>query len=146
MNPDCSIPVETRLLREINFGIRENLPSHLSAAEARARLASTREIDADSIVDCAESPAEIEKRGEALMKELGLHLQKIHASGRRQSPRKILCVSHGGFIRNVVNKFCRTDIFSLKNCSISVLEICWDSDIDIVAVSPVVLDSVEHLE
>jgi broad specificity phosphatase PhoE len=139
-------PIETTLLREINFGIRENFPSYVSASEARVLIAAKTDTPAESIVDIAESDEEIQNRSSTLLTELGIHLQKSEQQQTDDRVPKFLCVSHGGFIRNLINYHCKTDINSLRNCSISVIEISWDAEIGCISkVIPVKLHDVEHL-
>ena len=130
------------LLREINFGIRENLPSHFTTADARAYLVSQKGVEEDSIVDTAETAADILDRQRELFKALATHLPAAPV----ERHVKFLCVSHGGFIRNLVNHHCNQSLTTIKNCSVTVIEFSWDANACLTGAVPVRINDTSHLE
>lgn len=117
-------PQESTLLREINFGIRENLPSHMTAEEARDIIASKSGIDKELIVDVAETTAEVQARQCELFRTLETDLNRLpNESGRIFN---VLCVTHGGFIKSLMNHHCNLELTSIRNCSINMIELVWN--------------------
>ena len=138
-------PIETTLLREINFGIRENLPSGVTAEEAKDIIAAKTGAPRDGIVDHAESADAVIVRQRDLFNLFKAQLSEIPDSRNRLI--KVLCVSHGGFIKSIMNHHLSLELTSLGNCSINVVEVLWndnaDSSFDINAVR---VHDIAHLD
>ncbi len=132
--------VKTPLLREICFGLRENLPRGTSVQEAKQRHAIRTGTNIDSIEDFAEKPESIYRRHEEF---LGLITQYLSSSSSASAPllaskdtteearlSNILCVSHGGFLKSFLQKYCVPSCDSIANCSVSIVDIEWLSGIE----------------
>jgi broad specificity phosphatase PhoE len=159
-------------LREVNFGVKEMLPRD-TTFEAAVEIVAKREgIRREDVVDNTETSAELKIRQhrfltETLYPELKSICSKADSSktaaptdveskldgilGRESSNPKILCVSHGGFIRRFLSNYCDLDyvlspendnypgasilssvfgirsqkLIRLSNCSISVVTVEW---------------------
>lgn len=137
---------ESQLLREINFGIRENLPSHVTSDEAKDIVAAKLGVHRDSVVDHAESSEQIISRQTEFFKSLGSRLSAIPSDECKIF--KVLCVSHGGFIRHILNHHCNLGLHSIGNCSINIIELIWDDPADTTAVSiyPIQIEGMSHLD
>ena len=161
---------EDILLREMNFGVKEMLPRD-TEFEAAIQIVAMREgIRCEDVVDSAETNSEVKIRqhkfiSETIFSELvsqGFPGNSIDVSApptststnnqpvvlRPQENPKILCVSHGGFIRRFLTNFCDVEytasadfpgstilssVFGVKdiklvrlsNCSISKVTVEW---------------------
>ena len=82
------------------------------------------------------------ERFDAFLKEIAVLLPRLNVNGQIQ---KILCVSHGGFIRNFINHYCREKLSTIRNCSISVIEVCWSLEGDFLSASAISLHHTDHL-
>ena len=162
-------------LREVNFGVKEMLPRE-TTFEAAVEIVALREgIRREDVVDLTETSSELKIRQhrfltETLYPELKSICNEAASSttavptsdptlkgeldgiiGRESSNPKILCVSHGGFIRRFLSNYCDLDyvlspendnypgasilssvfgirsskLIRLSNCSISVVTVEW---------------------
>ena len=167
--------VEDPLLREVNFGVKEMLPRDTTFEAAVEAVAIREGIRREDVVDNAETNAELQNRqhrflSETVFKELKTLTESkvgnsdtagnventddaadiFFDSGSKNVP-KILCVSHGGFIRRFLSNFCdltyvpnpdseaypgssilssvfgikATKLIRLSNCSVSIVTIEW---------------------
>jgi broad specificity phosphatase PhoE len=127
--------VQSRLLRECNFGVREGLPRPTTAAEARKIKAKMLNIEENEVVDTTESNHSIKARQQAFLKFL-FHDLKETVQGRShcEDPvQGITCavVSHGGFIRLLLKNFCQlVTVQKIGNCATTILSISWLDDSD----------------
>lgn len=150
------------LLREMNFGVKEMLPRDTDF-EAAIQIVALREgIRCEDVVDSAETNAEVKNRqhkflSETIFSELvaqgfpgnsfDAKEEQLVQPSQKENP-KVLCVSHGGFIRRFLTNFCDLEyttsadypgstilssVFGLKdvklirlsNCSISKVTVEW---------------------
>lgn len=139
------ITQELVALREVNFGIRENLPVDMTSEEARQVTALQKGVPPESIEDCAESEVDISRRQMELLRTIGEHVQRLPTEVP-DSPPKVLCVSHGRFIRSLIADQCKVEVPKLKNGSISIIEVAWDDQIDVVTVFPVQIHEFSHVD
>jgi len=132
-----------KMIREISYGVREGLSRSISVAEARSIVAEKLGIAVDAVVDTAESMDQVHARQ-------GLFLQKLREEFAEHDgrTRKILCVSHGGFIKRFLATYCNKSLEKIHNCSISVVNVTWgDKDGPIVCSAEYdsELNSVAHI-
>ena len=129
------------VVREVNFGIREGLPKGITVEEARCLWSKKHGVAVETVSDPAESEAEVLMRQRAFLGVLRSaavsarpgsgslpQQQEQEQQEERQhlQPVKVLCVSHGGFIRRFLSNF--TDavpVDSIPNCSITTLRIAY---------------------
>ncbi len=140
--------IQTHLLREISFGVRENFPRGTSAKEARRIVAKQKGIPVEDVADAVEQEADVHRRQLTF-----LELLREHVRGRSRPGNQsiVLCVSHGGFLRSFLYKVFGAPSSSIANCSISRVEIRWDEmHRDSVEFKPqftmLCINSIEHLE
>jgi len=121
MNRDVDSIITTDLLREISFGVREALPRGTSIEEAKQIISKRDKVAVETIIDTAESNESSNKR--ALQ-----FLNLIANDADTPSVSTILVLSHGAFLRNLVNKFVElpNKIEKLSNCSITHLQMHID--------------------
>lgn len=123
---------QSHLLREINFGVREGLSRTLNKEQARYEVAKRLNIDPAAVVDTTECNEAVRQRQVeflAHLKEQCAELcnSKSDSSEEGAKVPKVLCVSHGGFIKEFLKSFCPTVPTPNKigNCSVSVIHIEW---------------------
>ena len=136
---------QTPLIREKNFGVKENLPKDINISEATKIVAQKLGIDESEVIDTAESPAQIFLRQKKFLSILSESLRFEIESGLNLNENKftehnILCVTHGHFIQcflnNLQNKFDFYNLGELKsqkiekvpkfeNCSVSLFHLKW---------------------
>jgi broad specificity phosphatase PhoE len=119
------------LLREMSFGVRERLPREITVEEAIKIVAARDGIPIEDVIDTAETVEVLKQRqvkflSEILHPELVQHNLGIKADNEPLD--KILCVSHGGFIRRFLDNFCDKKYNSVGNCSITRVIIEWPSE------------------
>lgn len=121
------------LLREMNFGVKEKLPGHISVEEATQIVALQKGIPFDAVVNDAETYDDVKERQHifitrVLYQEL-LLLQNVERNSHEKTSSnilcketlyaldsdvkpiytakngypKILCVTHGGFIKEFLS-------------------------------------------
>jgi len=113
------------LLREISFGIREKLPRGTSVSAAKEIVAKSKGIPPQDIVDTAESSAQLSQRQMDFVGALFKDVEKITT----KDVVKVLCVSHGAFIRNFVVSNCPgIECPKIDNCSITVIRLTKSGD------------------
>jgi broad specificity phosphatase PhoE len=132
-NGNLKLRIES-LLREMNFGVKERLPRHVTVEEATEIVASQKGIPYDDVINDAETYDDVKERQHiflttVLYQEL-LSLQNKEGDSRKIKSSddslkemsstinsdlksmltaqceypKILCVTHGGFIRQFLSK------------------------------------------
>lgn len=125
----CHTPVgivPTILVRELNFGVREQLPRGTTMDEARAIVAKATGVDVSAVLDNAETFEEVTERQrkfiDLVFQDIESNAELIKASNSGII-HKILVLSHGGYIRSFLRSFCDKDhlgsIDKIKNCSVS---------------------------
>jgi broad specificity phosphatase PhoE len=135
------------LLREMAFGVREMLPRATTIQEAIKIVALRENISIGDVVDTSETLQQLTERQVKFLSEIlhpffntdNLSSSSVTNSGKSaiskntiytaegERPR-VLCVSHGGFIRKFLSSFCSSRLDSIGNCSISVVTVEWSSD------------------
>ena len=122
--------VKTPLLREICFGLRENLSRGTSLQDAKRHHAIRTGVSVDVIEDFAEKPEMTYQRQQEFLDFIAQYFSTPSTSvappheGER-SGLNILCISHGGFLKSFLQKYCVPSCDSIANCSVSVVEIEW---------------------
>lgn len=125
-------PIFRSSMREMTFGVKEGLHRSTSVEEAISIKAKTLGIPEDEVVDTAEKAHELKDRQRVFIKEL---LADCNGDESFQSGSSLLCVSHGGFIRQFIKNFCnKRDMEKIGNCSASVIIIRWDSEGEFVCI------------
>ena len=121
MNVDVTSIIMTDLLRELNFGVREALPRGLSVDEAKQIISKRDNLAIETIIDSSESNKSASKR---VVRFLDLVANDTDGA----SVKKILVLSHGAFLRNLLNKFVElpNKVEKLANCSITHLQLQID--------------------
>jgi broad specificity phosphatase PhoE len=125
-NNDKTI-VQSTLLRELSFGLREGLSRHLSVAEVRTLRAKELKVKEKYLVDTAETQESAKSRQHLFLKQLFDDL-KHHASN--DSPVPVACVSHGGFIKVFLRSYCNHASDKIKNCAVSIITITWADEMN----------------
>jgi broad specificity phosphatase PhoE len=132
------------LLREMAFGVREMLPRATTLQEAMKIVASRENICIDDVIDTSENLEQLTERQVKFLSEI-LHpflisdntsstslpssaISKNNIYTAEGERPRVLCVSHGGFIRRFLSSFCSSRLDSIGNCSISVVTVEWSSD------------------
>lgn len=122
INPYNNHIITSPLLKEISFGIRENLPKGTSVKEAKEIIAQKTNQSITNIQDNCETIASVIKRQEEFLNEMFSNLEmkyKNELIDMNHIP-KVLVVSHGGFIRTFLRHFGQMDsIDKIHNCSLS---------------------------
>jgi len=147
------------LLRELNFGVRENLPRSMSKKQAKVEVAKRMNIDVSDVVDISESVKDVYVRQVAFLTSLGHQLNNIDHSKSSSSccstssdkmesstvidrmnniipidgsMTKVLCVAHGGYIKRFLRNFCKniTVPDKIQNCAVSIITIDWSDRSD----------------
>jgi broad specificity phosphatase PhoE len=139
-------------LRELNFGVREALPRSYTRDQAIIEVAKMMNIDVSDVVDTAESLEGVYIRQVAFLTSLGHQLNNIDhssiSSDKMESSigidrmtniipidgliTKVLCVAHGGYIKNFLRNFCKNIIVpdKIQNCAVSIITIDWPDRFD----------------
>eukprot|EP01038_Epipyxis_sp_PR26KG_P011196 gene11196-15016_t len=116
--------VQTKLLRELNFGVREGLPRGTTVCDAKAIVASNLNLPVDEIVDNAEKPEEVFERQRQFLNYLH---SVCHQDLSNIKDFNILAVSHGGYIRSFIRNFTQNEkVIKIDNCSVTIMEIKWN--------------------
>jgi broad specificity phosphatase PhoE len=121
------------VLREVNFGVREGLQKDISVEEAKRIRSEEKGVSLESVTDSCESEAEVMTRQRAFLDELRALIQAPQAHlGTNIAPMKVLCVTHGGFIRRFLANFTNNlnKIDSVANCSITIVHVSYSQDSD----------------
>lgn len=128
------------LLREISYGVREGLPRSMGVEEARTIVAQKRGVDVSEVVDNAETGDEVYARQLQFLQQL----KEVLASFLPGRVCKVLCVSHGGFIKRFLQSFAGSlGVEKIHNCAISVIQVCWREDDEQTPI--ITMDSESHL-
>jgi broad specificity phosphatase PhoE len=139
-----TIAEQTELLRELNFGVREGLPRGTSVAAAKQIIAKRLKIPVSEVVDNTETLCDVHKRQILFMQYIRKDIHdeitgtatnvNITNEGQEPSsyseieqlPVKILCISHGGFIKAFIKSFCAIEVpEKIQNCSVSRIRVVW---------------------
>ena len=116
----------TRKIREMGFGVKEGLPRGTSVEEAILIKAKALDIPVEEVVDNAEKPNELKERQAEFIRQLYIDCKNDQSF---ISGSSLLCVSHGGYIRQFIKNFCnKPDMEKIGNCSASVIIIQWNSE------------------
>lgn len=133
-------PVLSEWLREIHFGVREGLSRSLSPAEALVQYAQAKNLPVDEVVDTAESLDSVRARQHNFVVQLlrdsakkidhhhhhHHHNNKPPHSDSSSSSRKVLCVTHGGYIKQFLKNFCPGSVEQkIGNCALTVVSVEW---------------------
>lgn len=120
---------QSKLLREINFGVREGLSRALNKQQAREEVARRLNINVADVVDTSECNKTVNKRQAEFLSHLQQHCAELclGTDSDDASNAKVLCVSHGGFIKEFLKTYCPTVVTPAKigNCSVSIINIEW---------------------
>lgn len=117
----------TPIIREVNFGIREGLQKDVSVEEARRQLSAKSGVAEDSIIDHGESEDQVRER----QKDFLIQLRDVCASlPATEGPIKVLCMTHGGFIRRFLNNFSEVVVDAVPNCSITTIHLTYSADMN----------------
>ena len=136
------------LLRELNFGVREQLHRNLPYEEALRRYAERMNIPVDEVLDQAESLEDILQRQQTFLVDV-LH-PEVKAVAAVPAT-KVLCVCHGGFIKRFLKKWCGVEARDgISNCSVNKVLIEWQSDADghsfKCRIDPADINDVRHIQ
>jgi len=129
---------QTNLLRELNFGVRESLSRSITKKQAMIEVAKRMNIAVSEVIDIAESYNEVTARQIAFITGLGHKFNIDHSSSSRSSMStdgsitKVLCIAHGGYIKNFLRNFCKTIIVpdKIQNCGVNIITIEWPDQSD----------------
>ena len=139
------IPQPVALLREISYGVREGLPRSMGVEEARAIVSRERGVDVSEVVDNAETSEDVYSRQQEFLKQL----REVVAPFLPGGACKVLCVSHGGFIKRFLHSFASCgSIEKIHNCAISAVKVYWreGGGLDDEEPTPIItVDSDSHL-
>lgn len=116
----------TSIVREVHFGIREGLHKDLTVEDAKRILCEQTGKSEDSIVDSAESEEQVFARQIEFINQLRSRLSDL--VNITEEPVKVLCVSHGGFIRRFLSNFSKEKVEAIPNCSITNLHLTYAQD------------------
>ena len=136
-NDNDSIRLKTvSLIRELYFGVKENMPKNCSWEQAAERVAQKRGISIEEALQDNEEPFEsLFKRTQEFLdlckEDVMKSLKDSANSADLRIEQNILCVSHSGFISNFLRTLSHYGIlnreFSLqnkvKNCSCSCIRL-----------------------
>lgn len=116
--------IQTPFLREISFGVRDGLPRSLTYQEATEEYARINGMSVGDVVDPAETEEETLNRQNQLIRMFFKNhpLENLESS---EEPKlfRILCVSHGSFIRRFIANFLGKSFRGLLNCSVNIITI-----------------------
>ena len=113
--------MRTALLREISFGVREELPRGTTVYDAKLLVAERQQIPVSEVIDTAETKEQVHRRQVDFIKQL-----QHHCMNSNHIPT-ILCVSHGAFIRQFLTTFCPMlpVVSKIGNCSVTIVTVSW---------------------
>lgn len=134
----------TNLLREMHFGVRDDLPRGTSVRKAKEIIAKRDNVDVSTVIDTAETNDEVTLRQEQLLFQIISSLESDDAT--IDIPR-VLLVSHGGFIRYFLKDRCNfTNIDGIRNCSVTrvLLEKSPTNSNFLCTVNPEEVNRVDH--
>ena len=112
---------QTVLAREVSFGVKEGLPKDTSLGEAMKIFAEKNNVDISKVVNSAETYEDVRVRQMQLIEFIRDGLSPLHRASHDEV--KILCVTHGAFIRNFFSNFTNEKVSSISNCGISVVAV-----------------------
>lgn len=127
--------VPTQLVREVSYGIFEDLPIALKLDEIKAIRAEQRGVSIDAIEDDRESPDSVLQRQLAFLQLVvdDLNAEQIVWDA---GDINVLCLSHGGFIKRFLNQVCNIHLEEkIENCSTSVITVSKAEDGSFVCVA-----------
>ena len=122
--------VYTKKLRELNFGVREALPRGTTVKQAKEILAKRANASIHDVIDTAERPEDVFRRQADFLQTLREDFSFIDCDSSK--PTKVLCMTHGGFIKSLLRGHCKVQTpDKIKNCAVSIVSMQWNkSDID----------------
>jgi broad specificity phosphatase PhoE len=91
---------------------------------AQIKLAMAAEGSAASAPH--ERPEQVAARQAAMLAEWATLIATLDSPPADHSRHRVLCISHGGFLKLFYSHFLGQKIPSFPNCSISILRITWD--------------------
>ena len=113
----------------------------MSKKQAKVEVAKRTNIDVRDVVDISESMKDVYVRQVAFLTSLGHRLNNIDNKMESNigidrmnsiipidgSMTKVLCVAHGGYIKNFLRNFCKniTVPDKIQNCAVSIITIDW---------------------
>ena len=133
--------IQSSLIREKNFGVRENLDKDLSVEEARKVVAEQRGVPLEQVVDNAETAASVFKRQQDFFNTVRRDVfAPIGTEAVSPIQKNILCVSHGGFIYSLIQNLPKLGLTSsqykltkkIDNCSITLIKLEFQSLEDLI--------------
>jgi broad specificity phosphatase PhoE len=152
------------LLREINFGVLESLPRGTSVEEGIRVRAERLGLRLEEVRDHREAPHEVEQRHGRLLEFIAA--RALQATGTSSThphnmttdnstatgpsvpaPRhvKVLCVSHGGFIRSFITRRVGVPCESVPNCSFTEVEVTVGAGGDVLSLRLHRLNDAAHI-
>lgn len=135
-----NIIIQSNVLREISFGIREELHVDTTMDEARRIVAAKQGIAPEDVDDLAETDDSLLQRHRGL-------LELIRSTYTRPQ-QHVLCVTHGGFIRSLLrNLIPGTQDQKIENCGLTVVRAQWDNNGELQTLSllPTYYNFIDHL-
>lgn len=142
--------VRTHLLRECRFGILEELKKGTTIEEAKQMLSMRLQIPVESIVDSSESQEELHQRQLLFLHKALDDIEQGEKFLNANNDVKILCVTHGAFIRGFLDSKLGLVIPSggVKNCSISIVRVKRDTSghLEFFARDPSDLNNDNHMK
>lgn len=90
-------------------------------------------VSEDTITDTAEAPRDLAERQLRLLRSIRKDIQGKETllsseRGIDKAPFKVLCVTHGGFIKSLLREHCKFSPPSkIDNCSVSIVSMFWDA-------------------
>jgi broad specificity phosphatase PhoE len=137
------------LLREINFGVLEGLPRGASVEEGLRVRAERLGMRIEEVRDHREAPHDVEQRHVSLLYLIAaraLHAARVKTSAPPTARHvKVLCVSHGGFIRSFVTKRIGVHCESVPNCSFTEVEVGIGASGEVVSLRLLRLNDATHI-
>lgn len=127
-----------RSLREIHFGIREGLHIDTTRDQAKAIIAESQGVSVDEVDDHAETDEELFRRH--------LHVLDTIRETAMRPQQRVLCVTHGGFIRSFIRHLLPgTADQKIENCSFTIIRAKWENGERFLSLEPAYYNYVEHL-
>ena len=148
----------TPLIREKYFGVRENLPKHVSVDEARKIVAVKRGIKEEDVLEVEEAMQDLLQRQKAFLQQIKEDIINLDCG---YPLKNILCISHGAYIAEFLHNL---DFFGdmrgagsmphwegkLRNCCVNVITLSWKDDGSTVSSRPTIgvkiVNFAEHID
>lgn len=110
---------QSRLIRELHFGVRENMKRGTSVKEAKAELARERGCNIDDVIDNAESLEDCDNRLRQFLHQLFDDDITSGGASEDKAAKNVLVVSHGGFLKRFLSSLCGITIDRIANNAVS---------------------------